>query len=44
MALKELISMRKEFMGKAIKLSKVSLNSISAAEFLIKKVKMSKRN
>ena len=30
--------MRKEFMGKAVKLSKVSFNSISAAEFLIKKV------
>ena len=39
MALKEIISMRKEFMGKAIKLSKVSLNSISAADFLITKIK-----
>ena len=38
MALKEIISMRKEFMGKAIKLSKVSLNSITAAEFIITKV------
>ena len=39
MALKEIINMRKEFMGKAIKLSKVSLNSITAAEFfLIKKI------
>jgi len=38
MALKEIINMRKEFMGKAVKLSKVSFNSISAAEFLIKKV------
>ena len=37
-ALKEIISMRKEFMGKAVKLSKVSFNSILAAEFLIKKV------
>ena len=39
MALKNIISMRKEFMGKAIKLSKVSLNSISAADFLITKIK-----
>ena len=39
MALKDIISMRKEFMGKAIKLSKVSLNSISAADFLITKIK-----
>ena len=38
MALKEIINMRKEFMGKAVKLSKVSFNSISATEFLIKKV------
>ena len=38
MALKEIINMRKEFMGKAVKLSKVSFNSISSAEFLIKKV------
>jgi intein/homing endonuclease len=38
-ALKEIISMRKEFMGKAIKLSRVSLNSISAADFLITKIK-----
>ena len=38
MALKEIINMRKEFMGKAVKLSKVSFNSITAAEFLIKKV------
>ena len=39
MALKEIISMRKEFMGKAVKLCKVSINSITAAEFLITKVK-----
>ena len=39
MAFKDIISMRKEFMGKAIKLSKVSLNSISAADFLITKIK-----
>ena len=39
MALKEIINMRKEFMGKAIKLSKVSFNSISAADFLITKIK-----
>ena len=38
MALKDIISMRKEFMGKAIKLSKVSFNSITAAEFIITKV------
>ena len=38
MALKEIISMRKEFMGKAVKLSKVSFNSITAAEFIITKV------
>ena len=36
--LKEIISMRKEFMGKAVKLTKVCFNAISAAEFLIKKV------
>ena len=34
-ALKEIINMRKEFMGKAIKLSKVSLNSISAADKVV---------
>ena len=38
MALKEILSMRKEFMGKAVKLSKVSFNSITAAEFIITKV------
>ena len=38
MALKDIISMRKEFMGKAVKLSKVSFNSITAAEFIITKV------
>ena len=38
MALKEIINMRKEFMGKAVKLSKVSFNSITAAEFIITKV------
>ena len=37
-ALKEILSMRKEFMGKAVKLSKVSFNSITAAEFIITKV------
>ena len=36
--LKEVISMRKEFMGKAVKLSNVCFNSITAAEFLINKV------
>ena len=38
LALKDIISMRKEFMGKAVKLSKVSFNSITAAEFIITKV------
>ena len=38
-ALKDIISLRKDFMGKAVKLSKVSLNSISAADFLITKIK-----
>ena len=41
-ALKDIISMRKEFMGKAIRLSQVSLNSISAADFLIAKIKEEK--
>ena len=36
--LKEVISMRREFMGKAVKLSNVCFNSITAAEFLINKV------
>ena len=36
--LKEVISMRKEFMGKAVKLSNVCFNAITAAEFLINKV------
>ena len=36
--LKEVISMRKEFMGKAVKLSNVCFNAIAAAEFLINKV------
>ena len=36
--LKEVINMRKEFMGKAVKLSNVCFNAITAAEFLIKKV------
>lgn len=39
MALKEIMNMRKEFMGKAVKLSNVSLNAITAAEFLITKIK-----
>tara|TARA_B100001057_G_scaffold270489_1_gene270675 strand:- start:281 stop:751 length:471 start_codon:yes stop_codon:yes gene_type:complete len=36
--LKDTINMRKEFMGKAVKLSNVCFNGITAAEFLIKKV------
>ena len=36
--LKEVMSMRKEFMGKAVKLSNVCFNAITAAEFLINKV------
>ena len=36
--LKEVISMRREFMGKAVKLSNVCFNAITAAEFLINKV------
>ena len=36
--LKEVMSMRKEFMGKAVKLSTVCFNAITAAEFLINKV------
>ena len=36
--LKDMINMRKKFMGKAVKLSKVCFNGITAAEYLIKKV------
>ena len=36
--LKEVINMRKEFMGKAVKLSNVCFNAITAAEFLINKI------
>ena len=36
--LKEVMSMRKEFMGKAVKLGNVCFNAITAAEFLIDKV------
>ena len=36
--LKETIKMRKEFMGKASKLSNVSFNAISAAEYIINKI------
>ena len=36
--LKDTINMRKEFMGKAVKLSNVCFNGITAAEYLIKKV------
>tara|TARA_B100001057_G_C22347140_1_gene755599 strand:+ start:49 stop:519 length:471 start_codon:yes stop_codon:yes gene_type:complete len=36
--LKDVIDMRKEFMGKAVKLSNVCFNGITAAEYLIKKV------
>ena len=37
--LKEIIAMRKEFMGKATKLTNVSFNAISAAEYIINKIK-----
>ena len=37
--LKDTINMRREFMGKAVKLSNVCFNGITAAEYLIKKVK-----
>ena len=37
--LKETIKMRKEFMGKASKLTNVSFNAISAAEYIINKIK-----
>ena len=37
--LKEIIEMRKEFMGKATKLTNVSFNAISAAEYIIYKIK-----
>ena len=36
--LKDKINMRREFMGKAVKLSNVCFNGITAAEYLIKKV------
>ena len=36
---KEIIGMRKEFMGKATKLTNVSFNAISAAEYIINKIK-----
>ena len=37
--LKEIISIRKEFMGKASKLTNLSLNAISAAEYIINQIK-----
>ena len=37
--LKQIINMRKEFMGKATKLTNVSLNAISAAEYIINQIK-----
>ena len=37
--LKEIINMRKEFMGKASKLTNLSLNAISAAEYIINQIK-----
>ena len=37
--LKEIINIRKEFMGKATKLTNVSLNAISAAEYIINQIK-----
>ncbi|MDC3156905.1 hypothetical protein OA855_03825 [Pelagibacteraceae bacterium] len=36
--LKDIIEMRKEFMGKASKLTNVSYNAISAAEYIINKI------
>ena len=37
--LKEIINMRKDFMGKATKFTNVSLNAISAAEYIINQIK-----
>ncbi len=37
--LKQIINMRKEFMGKATKLTNISLNAISAAEYIINQIK-----
>ena len=37
--LKQIINMRKEFMGKATKLTNVSLNAISPAEYIINQIK-----
>ncbi len=37
--LKEIINIRKEFMGKATKLTNVSFNAISAAEYIINQIK-----
>ena len=37
--LKQIINMRKEFMGKASKLTNLSLNAISAAEYIINQIK-----
>ena len=37
--LQETMEMRKEFMGKATKLSNVAFNAISAAEYIISKIK-----
>ena len=41
--LKDIIEMRKEFMGKASKLANVSFNAISAAEYIIKKIQEEQR-
>ena len=38
-SLQETMEMRKEFMGKATKLSSVAFNAISAAEYIITKIK-----
>ena len=38
-SLQETIEIRKEFMGKATKLSNVAFNAISAAEYIISKIK-----
>ena len=41
--LKETIKMRKDFMGKASKLTNVSFNAISAAEYIITKIQEEQR-
>ena len=43
-SLQETMEMRKEFMGKATKLSNVAFNAISAAEYIIGKIKEEQNN